>query len=148
MQLEERYASNPQLRENPGQDREINRIQQEINSFKRELDERSARLMEDIVLAGGADFDVIAAGGSATAARISVLRNLRRRMSEKQIEMRMLQERGTLMAREVETMRAQIGNLPDRQVLLNRLDRSQQIRERLYFSLVDQLQAVACCRAF
>jgi capsular exopolysaccharide synthesis family protein len=142
MLLEERYASNPELRNNPEQDREIQRINAEIASFRRELDERSARLMEDIVLAGGPDLDIVAAGGSATAARISVLRNLRSRMTEKEIEMRMLNARQRLMANEVETLRARIGNLPDRQVILNRLDRSQQIRERLYFSLVDQLQAV------
>ncbi len=142
MLLEARYAANPALRENPGEDREIARIQSEISSFREELDERSARLMEDIVLSGGPDLDIVAAGGSQTAARISVLRNLRTRMSEKQIEIRMLNERSRLMAAEVSQLRAQIGDLPDRQVLLNRLDRSQQIRERLYFSLVDQLQAV------
>lgn len=140
--LEQRYAANPALRDNPGQDSEIARIESEIASFRRELDERSARLMEDIVLGAGPDLDVIAAGGSATAARIGILQNLRQRMSEKELEIRMLNARTRLVTNEVQDLRTQIGDLPDRQVILNRLDRSQQIRERLYFSLVEQLQSV------
>jgi uncharacterized protein involved in exopolysaccharide biosynthesis/Mrp family chromosome partitioning ATPase len=140
MRLEQRYAANPSLRENPGQDDEVRRIQSEINSFRRELDQRSARLLEDIVLAGGPDLDIVAAGGSATAARVNVLRTLRSRMLEKEVEKRMLAERNRLISAEVQTLRGQIGDLPDRQVLLNRLDRSQQIREQIYFNLVQQLQ--------
>jgi capsular exopolysaccharide synthesis family protein len=140
IRLEQRYASNPTLRENPDLDPETAALRREVTSLRRELDERSARLLNDVVMGAGADLDVVASGGSATASRLQTLRSLRARMSEKQIEIHALTARNRLLSGEINTQRAQLTSLPDRQVLLNRLDRSQQIREQLYFTLVGRLQ--------
>jgi capsular exopolysaccharide synthesis family protein len=139
VRIEERYAANPDLRADPSSDAELVRLQNQVAGLRAELDQRSTRLLEG-VLAGGAGLG--SGGQSVTASRLSALHDLRSRVTEKQIEMRTLQSRMTIVTQNLDQFRAELGNIPNKAVLLNRLDRAQQNREQLYFSLIQRLQEV------
>jgi capsular exopolysaccharide synthesis family protein len=137
--LEGRYARSPSLRANPEADTATARLVREIGQLKDELNRRSARMLENVLTTGGIDA-VGAAGQQGTNSRLAVLQSLRRQVTERQIEVQTLRSRQVVIGQTLASYQDRLNAIPNKAIILNRLERAQQTREQLYMALMEKLQ--------
>lgn len=138
LRAEQKYARNPSLRQNPEADDELVQLNREVAALKKELDLRASRLVENTVAGRGSDFGSLAGEGSG--GRLSVLQDLRQQIMEKEIQTSGLQARLDIIDEQLGQAKAQLQEIPGKDIILNRLERSLQTREQLYVTLIEKLQ--------
>lgn len=140
LEIEQKYARNPGLRENPSRDAELQRQLDEIAALEEELQQRADRMVESAAQSSGIAFGSTGAGPSSSRDRLSTLQELRRTMMEKQVAMSGLQARLDVLNQQLDAAKTELGRIPGKEIVLNRLERSLTTREQLYVTLVEKLQ--------
>ena len=132
IEINKKYARNPELEQDPSGSRELLNELSERNRLQTQLDERAQRLVQD--QAGSL-------GGSGQTG-LGMLTTLRKQLMEKKIEARGAEVRSNMLTQQIRRYERQLGDIPGKEVLLNRLQRSRETTESLYIALVEKLQEV------
>ena len=138
--IEQKYARNPALREDPSRDADLQEDLREIAALEADLQERADRLVADAVRSGGMTLGSSLGSPSDSEGRLSTLQQLRARMMEKQVMLSGLQARFDVITDQLDAAKTQLGRIPGQEIVLNRLERSLSTREQLYVALVEKLQ--------
>ena len=139
LRIEQKYARNPKLREDPSQDTELQRNLTEIKALEAELQQRAERLVQNAATSAGVAI-ARGPGGSPSGERLTALQELRRSIMEKQVQMSGLQARLDVVNDQLNAAKVELGRIPGKEIILNRLERSLTTREQLYMTLVEKLQ--------
>lgn len=137
--VEQKYARNPALRADPSGDSDLVARLAEIEALKQELQTRADRLVETAVTTGGVELGATNAS-SMGGSRLGTLQELRRQMMEKEVVIAGLQARLDVVDEQLDLSKTELGRIPGKEIVLNRLERSLQTREQLYVTLVEKLQ--------
>lgn len=139
LQIEQKYARNPGLRDDHSKDQELRRRIAEVAALEKELQQRAERMVHTAAQSGG--LAIGSPGGSSSSRdRLTTLQDLRRRMMEKQVYMSGLQARLDVLNDQLNASKTVLGRIPGQEIILNRLERSLMTREQLYVTLVEKLQ--------
>lgn len=133
-EAEQRYARNPQLRADPSADPQLVQIENELEQLRQQLDERAQRMVEGIIESGGAT------GTTEGGSDLGALADLRRQIIQKKIQASGLRERLDMIQQQIDQTEARLSDIPRKDVIMNRLQRSLQTREQLYVTLIEKLQ--------
>lgn len=167
-EVEKKYARTPSLRENPEQDAELQRLLGEIEKLQARVSERSEDIVQDALQAsgmvdvagldgelgelGGLDgeepSDGGMDGGSGDAGELpgrargamGRLNSLQQQMTNLEIAARAQEARLEVINENLATYTAQLSDIPNKEVVLGRLERSMETKEKVYLSLIEQLQ--------
>ena len=94
LRIDQKYARNPALKENPSQDPELVQIQQELEQYQERLDERTQSLIENVIASGTSPADLaMSQSGESVESRINTVTELRRQIMEKNVTVQGLQAR-------------------------------------------------------
>ena len=140
IQVEQKYARNPALRSDPSSDSDLVSRLAEIDALKTELRTRADRLVETAVTTGGIELGASTTSNLGSSTRLGTLQELRRQMMEKEIALSGLQARLDVVDEQLDRSKTELGRIPGKEIVLNRLERSLQTREQLYVTLVEKLQ--------
>ncbi len=138
IEQEQIYAQYPALRARaePPEGR-LAEIERETAELSVQLRQRALRLAE--AAPAGAPALGTEATGSAEA-RLEPVQALRRRIAEKDIEVRSLRARLGILSGELTTFQGRLAEIPGKALTLQRLERTQQAQERIYLSLLEKMQ--------
>lgn len=138
VEREQMYAKHPELRDNPSLNSELVKLNSQIKSLRADLDSRSQDLVAN-ALASGAGY-----GSSTTlpgsGGKLGSLSELRMELTEKQIQVSAYQAKLDVINENMTKYQAELGRLPNQELILNRLSRTVQTQEQLYVALVEKLQ--------
>ncbi|NBC17428.1 MAG: polysaccharide biosynthesis tyrosine autokinase [Bacteroidetes bacterium] len=141
LQMDQKYARNPNLKENPSQDPELVQIQQELDQYQARLDERTQNLIDNVIASGASPTDLaMSQSGESVESRINTVTELRRQIMEKNVTVQGLQARMELYDEQLSKYESRLGDIPRKEVIMNRLQRSLTTREELYMQLIGRLQ--------
>ncbi|MEX2400670.1 MAG: polysaccharide biosynthesis tyrosine autokinase [Rhodothermales bacterium] len=137
---EQKYARNPEQRENPT-DRELLDILSQIEAIKQQLAVRMSQLVDNIIESGGIELAAPAPlMGEFGGSRFSTLRDLLQRITSKRVDVSGLQARLDMIDERLEQHKEELRLLPNKDIILSRLERSLQTREQIYMTLIQKLQ--------
>lgn len=135
--IEQMYARNPELRENPSLSRELVRLQREQAQYQQRANQRIEAMIEGVLESGD---NVLLSGGENMEGRLSSLATLRQQIMEKNVQLRGLEARMGLYGDQLRMFEGRLSTIPEKDVILNRLERSLTTREQLYMQLIQKLQ--------
>ena len=142
LQIEQQqiYARYPNSRTQRSEDGRLAEIERELENLTRQLDQRVGRLV-----ASATDADALgsAAGGEAsgvTASQLQAVQGLRHQITEKDIEISGLQARLDIVDDELNQFQNRLAEIPDKALVLERLQRARQSQEAIYLALVERMQ--------
>ena len=138
-EVEKKYAANPSLRENPSLDEPFAQELKELNALRAELADRAEDLADDTTPLGGST-GIGGEGLDLTENGLGTLGQLRKQMMDKRIEVSSLQVQSQLIEEQLQLAEAQLGDIPRKEIILSRLERSRETTERLYIALIEKLQ--------
>ncbi len=144
-QIESKYAKNPGLRAHPERAPELIEKKEQIEELKAEVQERARQLVEQpgrtagigVELPAGVGGELPVTGSQVTLGR---LRGLQSAILNKEIALRTNQARLEVINEKLNELNAQLQQIPDKEIILGRLERSLNMQESVYLSLVKQLQ--------
>ena len=139
LEVSQLLASNPELRDNPEQSQEYQRLQNEIARLEERLQERAAELADEVIASGGITTETPTTGSSTTA-KLAPIRELRRRITEKEIQVQALQGRTEIINNQLDQFSGRLMTIPQKEIILNRLQRNLDLRTELYKTLMTRLQ--------
>lgn len=137
--IEQKIARNPELRENPELDRELVRLRAEQAQYQERANERIQAMVSDVLASG----DLVVLGGTGEETmqgRLSNLANLRQQIMAKNVQLRGLEGRMDLYGVRLQEYESELSTIPQKDIILNRLQRSLTTREQLYMQLIQKLQ--------
>ena len=124
-------ARNPDARQQGLYNRELAQKEAEIQSLRRRLQERTANYISSI-LPGTSE-----AGSSGVA---GIIASLRRSILETDIQIQALEAKRRELARVLEAYERQLRAMPERSMILARLQRNRLANEKIYLFLVEKYQ--------
>lgn len=139
IEIEKKYARNPRLRTTPSEDPKLVEDLNEVQVLRAQLDQRSQELVDSVMPVaerGGAQ----TGSGQSTNTILAMLGQLRKQLMDKKIEAHTLEAEAELVEQQVRQAEAQLGDIPRKEVILSRLERSKENKERLYVALIEKLQ--------
>ncbi len=136
-ELEARYARTPSLRADPSQDAEAAQLAREIERLQREINQRARSIAEEALSTEG-----LGAAGHAggTQSLLAQLSGLQEQITDNEIILRAQVERLRIINRELAGLTAELGELPNEEVVLRSLERTLETQREIYLSLVRRLQ--------
>ena len=138
-QIEKKYASYPALREDPSGDPALVKDLEELQALRTELEQRSQELVDTVKpFFGGNSID--SEGKDPGGGALAAVGKLQGQISEKKIEVSTLDVRSRFIEGQLRRSEAQLGDIPRKEIILSRLERSRDTRERLYIALIEKLQ--------
>ena len=132
IEINRKYGRNPELEQDPSSDRNLMNWLSERDRLQAQLDERAQRLAED----------QIGSLGTSGQTGLGVLTTLRKQLMDRKIEARGAEVRSNLLNQQIRRYERQLGDIPGKEVILKRLQRSRETTENLYIALVEKLQEV------
>ena len=138
-EVEEKYAKNPDLRQNPQQDPNLAEKLRRIDELQQNLNARSDSLVQEVLVAGVSSAGAQNGQYRGVMSKLGPLQQLRREIMAKEIEMQGVQERLNIVESKLNQYKAQLGDIPRKEIILNRLERSLQTRQQTYLTLMEKL---------
>ena len=135
--VEKKYAQYPRLRQDPSEDGEFVQELRELDALRAELAERSKSLVDDTTPFAGSDG---LEGMNFAENGFTTLGQLRKQIMEKKIEVSAVEVRFGLIEEQLRTAESHLGDIPGKEIILSRLERSRELTERLYIALIEKLQ--------
>ncbi len=137
--VEKKYARTPRLQEDPSEDENLVQELKELNALRAELADRAKSLVEDTTPFAGSN-RVGEEGVNLAGNGLGTLGRLRKQIMDKKIEVSSLEVRSRLIEEQLRMAEAQLGDIPRKEIILSRLERSRETTERLYIALIEKLQ--------
>ncbi|MDW8137114.1 MAG: polysaccharide biosynthesis tyrosine autokinase [Bacteroidota bacterium] len=128
-------ARNPDARQQGVYNRELLQKEAEIQSLRRRLQERTASFVASILPGASASAD-----GGGTASATGIIANLRRNILETDIQIQALEAKRRELLRVSEAYDRQLRSMPERSMVLARLQRNRLANEKIYLFLVEKYQ--------
>ena len=137
--VEKKYAQYPRLRQDPSEDEPLVQELKELNALRAELADRAKSLVDDTTPFAGSN-RVGEEGVNLAENGLGALGQLRKKIMDKRIEVSSLEVRSRLIEEQLRMAEAQLGDIPRKEIILSRLERSRETTERLYIALIEKLQ--------
>ena len=123
--IQNKYARNPELRNDPSQDDQLERDLRTLQALQTELNERTQTL--------------VAEGGSSRNS-LSTLGGIQERIRAQQVQVDRLETRIEQLNTQIGRAQGRLSDIPRKDIILSRLQRNRQLNEQLYIALEEELQ--------
>ncbi len=138
--LEAKYARNPALRADPAQDPEAARLEQEIASLQGEINERAESLAAEALQSNGVGMGTSATGAGVTQGVLGRFGELQEQITRYETQVEAQEARLEIIQENLAQYNAQLEGIPNKEIVLNRLERTLETQREIYLSLIEKLQ--------
>lgn len=133
LRLEPIYQKNPELRTSPGSNADVQQLNSQIQQLRTRVRDLSEQYVDEVFAVGGVDVRSQEGG-------MGYLTQLKRQLAETRVAYSGAQARASALRQRLGEYRGRLKSLPTQSMTLSQLQRSRQSAERLYLSLVEQVQ--------
>ena len=130
-ELENYYANNPELRSDP--DEKARNLKQKIANLKEQVSERSKSLTRDAIAGSG-----IGVGGES-GGKLTRVQELSEQVLQNKLELQAAEASVEATDQALDTYRSRLEDIPQQQIVLNRLQRSLSTSSSVYKDLQEKL---------